>query len=437
MGSFDGKHFAILGAGRSGIGAARLARLHGAQATVFDEGDPAKIKTADFPSVLGQAAKDAVIQPGQFDLAILSPGLDASWPLPKKFADAGVPLTGELEFGFSLTSIPMVGITGTNGKSTCTEIIAALFEGAGKRSVPCGNHGLALSELVASGETYDVLSLEISSFQLETISTLRTHVSIWLNFAPDHLDRYPDMESYYRAKVRIFENQTSDDWAVIRAGEDVGTIKAKRLTFSAEPNTDADFTYRDGCFHHGAQKIGESARMRLRGRHNMENILAALAAGRAFGLEFDGMMKTLESYEPPRHRCELVRTLDDREYINDSKATNLHALESCLRSQDRPIVLIAGGKEKGLDYTPLAATLTGRVHAMVLIGEIAPSLHQSFSPQLPCHMAKDMAEAVSLARAASRPGDAIILSPGTSSFDMYTGYGQRGDVFCEAVRNLA
>jgi UDP-N-acetylmuramoylalanine--D-glutamate ligase len=434
MGTFEGKHFAILGAGRSGLGAARLARLHGAQATVFDEGDPTKVKTEGFPSFLGQAARDAVIQPGQYDLAILSPGLDAGWPLPKKFAEAGVPLTGELEFAFTQTSIPMVGITGTNGKSTCTEIIAALFQGAGKRSVPCGNHGLALSELIVSGEPYDVLSLEISSFQLETISTLRTAVSIWLNFAPDHLDRYPDMESYYKAKVRIFENQTSEDWAIVRAGENVGDIKAKRISFSAE--TEADFTYRNGSFFHGPQKIGDASQLRLRGRHNMENVLASMAAGWAMGLSFEGMMKTLETYEPPRHRCELVRTLEDREYINDSKATNLHALESCLRSQERPIVLIAGGKEKGLDYSPLADAIKGRVHAMVLIGEIADSLQRSFSSLVPCHRAGDMTEAVSLARAASRPGDAIILSPGTSSFDMYTGYGQRGDVFCQAVKAL-
>ena len=434
MGKFDGKHFAILGAGRSGLGAAKLARLHGARATVFDEGDPAKIKTADFPAVLGADAKSLVVRPGEYDLAIISPGLDAGWALPKKFTDAGVPLTGEMEFGFTLTDTPMVGITGTNGKSTCTELIAALFNGAGKRSVPCGNHGLALSELVASGEKYDVLSLEISSFQLETISTLRTKVSIWLNFAPDHLDRYPDVDAYYKAKVRVFENQTADDWAVIRAGENVGDIKARRITFSSE--TDADFTCRGGKFYHERKLIGDASRVKLRGRHNMENILAAMSACWVFGLTFDGMMNTLESYEPPRHRCELVRVLRDREYINDSKATNLHALESCLRSQDRPVVLIAGGKEKGLDYTPLRQTIPGRVHAMVVIGEIAGSLERGFSDLITCRRATDMADAVRVATELSKAGDAIVLSPGTSSFDMYTGYAQRGDVFCAAVRAL-
>lgn len=436
MGKFDGQHFAIIGAGRSGLGAARLARLHGAQATIFDEGDPAKIKTDEFPAVLGAAAKNFEVKKGAFHLAIISPGLDAGWPLPKKFTDAGVPLTGEMEFGFTLTDVPMVGITGTNGKSTCTELVAALFNGAGQRSIPCGNHGLALSELVASGDKYDVLSLEVSSFQLETIATLRPKVSIWLNFAPDHLDRYPDVESYYKAKVRIFENQTADDWAIIRSGENVGQIKPRRLTFSTE-TTDADFTYREGKFFKGTEQIGEASRMRLRGRHNMENIMAAVAAGHVLGLSFDGMMRTLETYAPPRHRAELVAILDGREYINDSKATNLHALESCLRSQDRPIVLIAGGKEKGLDYTPLRQTIPGRVHAMVLIGEIAASLERGFSDLVPCRRAKDMADAVQIATELSQPGDSIILSPGTSSFDMYTGYAQRGEAFCAAVRELS
>lgn len=435
MGKFEGKHFAILGAGRSGLGAAKLACLHGARATIFDEGDPAKIKTGGYPAVLGEAAKSLVVRPGEYDRAIISPGLDAGWPLPKKFTDAGVPLTGELEFGFSLTDMPVIGITGTNGKSTCTELIAALFNGAGKRSIPCGNHGLALSELVAGGERYDVLSLEISSFQLETISTLRPKVSIWLNFAPDHLDRYPDVQSYYQAKLRIFENQTPDDWAVIRAGEDVGGVKARRVTFSSE--TEADFTFRAGAFYHQGARIGDASRVKLRGRHNMENILAAMASGWLMGLTFDGMMRTLECYEPPRHRCELVRMLNDREYINDSKATNLHALESCLRSQDRPIVLIAGGKEKGLDYTPLRQTIPGRVQAMVLIGEIAASLETVFKDLVPCRRATDMSEAVRIATDISRAGDAIVLSPGTSSFDMYTGYAQRGDVFREAVQALS
>jgi UDP-N-acetylmuramoylalanine--D-glutamate ligase len=431
---FSSQHFAILGAGRSGLGAARLARLHGAAVTIFDEGDKAK-PVEDFRCVLGQAARDLVVNPGEFQQVIISPGLDEHWPLPKKFTDAGVPLVGETEFAFHLTDMPLVAITGTNGKSTCTELIATLFNGCGMKSLPCGNHGVSLSEVVASGVRYDVLALEISSFQLETIRDFRARASLWLNFAPDHLDRYPDMDSYYAAKARIFENVTADDVAIVRAGESVPSGAAQRWTFSAY-GAEAGYTYNSGSFYHLGEEIGSASGLKLRGKHNMENVLAALMTGRVFGLQFPSMLKAMESYEPPRHRCELVRTLRDREYINDSKATNLHALEACLRSQERPIVLIAGGKDKELDYTPLRAELNGQVRAMVLIGEIAPQLQRTFGDLLPCRCATDMADAVRLATEVSQAGDAVILSPGTSSFDMYTGYAQRGDVFRDAVNAL-
>ena len=431
---FASQHFAILGAGRSGLGAARLARLHGAEVTIFDEGDKAK-PVEDFHCVLGQAARDLVVKPGEFQQVIISPGLDEHWPLPKKFTDAGVPLVGETEFAFHLTDMPMAAITGTNGKSTCTELIAALFNGCGMKSLPCGNHGVSLSEVVASGVRYDVLALEISSFQLETIRDFRAKASLWLNFAPDHLDRYPDMESYFAAKARVFENVTAEDVAIVRAGESVSSSAAQRWTFSAY-GEEAGYTYKAGSFYHLGEEIGSASGLKLRGKHNMENVLAALMTGRVFGLEYSDMLKAMESYEPPRHRCELVRTLHDREYINDSKATNLHALEACLRSQERPIVLIAGGKDKELDYTPLRAGLNGQVRAMVLIGEIAEQLKQTFGDLLPCQCATDMADAVRLATEVSQAGDAIILSPGTSSFDMYTGYAQRGEVFREAVSAL-
>lgn len=431
---FASQRFAILGAGRSGLGAARLARMHGAEVMIFDEGDKAK-QVEDFKCVLGQPARDLVVKPGDFDLVIISPGLDEQWPLPKKFTDAGAPLVGETEFAFNLTDMAMASITGTNGKSTCTELIAVLFNGCGMKSLPCGNHGMSLSEVVASGVRYDVLALEISSFQLETIKNFRAKASLWLNFAPDHLDRYPGMQEYFDAKARIFENVTADDVAIVRAGETVSSGKAQRWTFSAYGD-EADYTYANGKFLQHGKEIGNAAGLKLRGKHNMENVLAALMTGRVFGLEFSAMLKAMESYEPPRHRCELVRTLNDREYINDSKATNLHALEACLRSQERPIVLIAGGKDKQLDYTPLRAELKGQVRAMVFIGEIAQELEQTFGDLLPCRRGKDMTEAVSLATQLSHAGDAIILSPGTSSFDMYTGYGQRGDVFRDAVNSL-
>jgi UDP-N-acetylmuramoylalanine--D-glutamate ligase len=294
---------------------------------------------------------------------------------------------------------------------------------------------MSLSEVVASGVRYDVLACEISSFQLETIRNFRAKASLWLNFAPDHLDRYPGMAEYFAAKARIFENVTESDVAIVRAGESVSSGQAQRWTFSAY-GAEADYSYGNGHFYREGREIGSATNLKVRGKHNMENVLAALMTGKVFGLEFDAMLKALADYEVPRHRCELIRTLADREYINDSKATNLHALEACLLSQERPIVLIAGGKDKQLDYTPLRAELKGQVRAMVFIGEISQQLEQTFGDLLPCQRGADMVEAVSLAKQLSQPGDAIILSPGTSSFDMYTGYGQRGDAFRDAVNAL-
>ena len=443
MSKFTGQHFAILGAGRSGLGAARLARLHGAEVTVFDEGEPEKIKGAldrqhaeGFRTVVGKQARELVVQPCEYQRVIISPGLDAGWPLPKKFTDVGVALEGETEFAFNLTEMPMVAITGTNGKSTCTELIAHLFNACGMKSLPCGNHGMSLSEVVAGGVRYDALALEVSSFQLETITNFRAKATLWLNFAADHLDRYPSMVEYFAAKARVFENVTSDDVAIVRAGEVVSSGRARRLTFSGY-GAEADGTYAAGQFATRGEVVGDSSSIRLRGRHNMENILAAMMACHVFGLAYPDLLRAVESYEPPAHRCELVRVLHEREYINDSKATNLHALEACIGSMERPIVLIAGGKDKQLDYTPLRESLKGQVRAMVLIGEIAQQLWGIFEDLLPCHVATDMADAVRTATELSRPGDSIILSPDTSSFDMYTGYGQRGDVFRMAAQALA
>jgi UDP-N-acetylmuramoylalanine--D-glutamate ligase len=445
MSSSQHQRIAVLGAVRSGFGAARLAAREGAAVTLFDEADEGKMqqalataKTEGFGIKVGAEAREALISAGEYDLAILSPGFDVNWPLPQKFAHAGVPLTGETEFGFVRCDLPMVAITGTNGKSTTTEIMSDVFNRCGKRSLPCGNHGRALCEVLVSGEAYDVLSLEVSSFQLETIERFRPQVSVWLNFAPDHLDRYPDVEAYFAAKVRIFKNQTEQDYAVIHAQEvsRIGSVRPTVITFSAQPGDEADYTYSEQTFFFRGQVIGTARGLRLRGRHNMENVLAALAAGHIMGLAHDEMLAAVAEYEPPKHRCELVRVWNEREFINDSKATNLHALESCVRSLDQQIVLVLGGKEKGLDYTPLSEVVRGRVRAFVLIGEIASALEQQFSAVLPCVIATDMAKAVDLAAGLSQAGDAIVLSPGTSSFDMYSGYAERGEHFRRAVLSL-
>lgn len=438
----DTQRIAILGAGRSGLAAARLARVHGADVTLFDTGNPtdlaSKLPALDAESIsylIDSAARDLVITPGQFDLCITSPGIDESWPLPQKFITAGVPFTGETEFAFTFCDTPIIAITGTNGKSTCTELIANILNGSCLRSIPCGNHGIPLSEVLTSGQSYDVLALEISSFQLETIATFRPRVGIWLNFADDHLDRYPNREAYFNAKARLFENMTPDDLAVVLHGEAFPTGAAHCLTFSAF-GLPGDFTFSNGTFFHHGQPFGTSADLNLLGRHNMENVLAALIACSEFGVTPSAGLQALKSYGVPPHRCELVRDFDGRRYINDSKATNVHAVCACIRALDETVVLIAGGLDKHLDYTPLRELVPGRVRSMVTIGTIADSLRAQFNELIPCETAPDMPSAVAQARHLSHPGDAIVLSPTTSSFDMFTGYAERGNVFRSAVLAL-
>ena len=225
-----GQTIAILGAGRSGLAAARLARKLGARPMVFDTGDAkkiandlAKLRADNFEVILGiDGAKQAAAKE-TFDLVVTSPGIDAGWELPRLFTSRGVSLIGEIEFAWrQLRDTPVVAITGTNGKTTTTELIERMFNGCGRKTVACGNYGHPLCEVAGGGVRYEVLTVEISSFQLETVTSFAPRVGIWLNFAPDHLDRYPDMESYFAAKRRLFDHMTTNDVAVVREGEPLG-----------------------------------------------------------------------------------------------------------------------------------------------------------------------------------------------------------------------
>jgi UDP-N-acetylmuramoylalanine--D-glutamate ligase len=280
------------------------------------------------------------------------------------------------------------------------------------------------------------VALELSSFQLETIRTLRPHVAVWLNFAPDHMDRYPTVGAYHSAKLRIYENQTSEDTAVIRKGDEPAALTAKTVSFSTtDPGAD---WFSDGhVIHHGdAIRLDMEHETSLRGLHNSENAMAALAACEALGVSPAIAREALHGYAPPPHRCELVRTLDGVEYLNDSKATNLHALESALRSQTRPVVLIAGGKDKGLDYAPVVPLLREKALGAVTFGQIARPLAALFSEAVPCESVATLADAVATARGLAPRGSTVILSPGTSSFDQFTGYEQRGNTFRDLVHQL-
>ncbi len=429
-----GKVVTILGAGRSGRAAAALALKDGAKVKVFDsaskiEGMP---EGADvYPSASVENAHD-----GYGDLLVVSPGIDTFGPLVAAFSACAAETIGEVEFACRHFKGKIIAITGTNGKTTTTELVERILKASGIDAVACGNYGVPVCEVVMREPVAEALALEASSFQLETVVDFKPDVAVWLNFAPDHMDRYPTVENYKAAKLRIFENQTSTELAVIREGEDLPELAAQVVTFSTEHES-ADW-FSDGRFlkHKGETVLDMEAGSHLRGKHNAENAMAAIAACVALGVSSEAIVKAFDGYAPPRHRCELVRTLDGVEWLNDSKATNLHALESALRSQTRPVVLIAGGKDKGLDYRPVLPLLAEKARAAVTFGQISNPLAELLSHVVPVEPVQTLSEAVDAARRHCERGSTVLFSPGTSSFDQFSGYEERGNTFCQLVHKL-
>ena len=429
------KHVAVFGAGRSGRAAAALSLREGAIVSIWDERGPEAFK--DIAPGIEIHPNFSVKDAEEFsaDLIVISPGIDTYSPLVQAFAKKS-PIIGETELASNYYEGGIIGITGTNGKTTTTELVSRILAQAGLGGTPCGNYGAPLSEVLLSPNVPAAIALELSSFQLETIEDLHPQVAIWLNFAPDHMDRYPTVEAYKQAKLNIFKNQTEDDAVVTRYGEEIGKLRPKVITFSTETR-EADF-YSDGVtiMQGGRVLLDLEAETSLRGLHNAENAMAAMAACMAYGIDPSLIPSALNGYAPPPHRCELIRTLDGVEYLNDSKATNLHALQCALRSQTRPVVLIAGGKDKGLDYSALLTILGKQAIAVVTFGQIARPLAALFNPVVPTTPVCALEEAVRTARSLAPRGSTILLSPGTSSFDQFTGYEQRGDTFRDLVHQL-
>ncbi len=438
-------NIAVLGAGTSGLAAGRLASARGARVTVYDSAAPeklaaaaAKLEASGLNYVFGDAAL-ASPQDASIDEVVVSPGIDLASDIAQTFSTCGAPLIGEIELAWRCDpDTPVIAITGTNGKTTTTELVAHLLNGAGIRSVAAGNYGRAYTDVVNSDESYDVIALELSSFQLETVDRFHPGVAVWMNFAPDHMDRYRTVEDYRQAKLRIFENLEAGDLAVLNAAEiPEATIAARRVTFSAfddELDAAADWSLCDGSICRLGVPLLDYNATRLRGRHNAENLMAAMAAASQMGAPLEGMAASVADYVAPAHRCEFVGEIDGVSFINDSKATNLHALRSSLRGQEQPVVLIAGGKNKGLDYAELNDVLARSVSEVVAVGEMADSIIAAWSGVVPCQRAGSIAQAVSLAAAAADRGQTVLFSPGTSSFDMFTGYEARGEAFRESVQ---
>ncbi len=435
MNSLKHQKIAILGAGRSGRAAARLALREGGEVMVFDSA-PAE-RLAHFPEDLPLCAGATAADGASFeaDLVVVSPGIPGECDFVQAFTRGTAKLIGEVELAAPLFKGKIVGITGTNGKTTTTELVHRMLCAAGLNAQPCGNYGVPFAEILLEHPDCNAVALELSSFQLETIDTLHPDVSVWLNFSPDHMDRYSEVEEYHAAKRRIFSNQTAADTAIIRSGEKVGLVAAKKISFNSEEDG-SDFQLKGDMITFQGQSVLDLATSRMRGKHNAENCMAALGVLHALGLPLEAGRTAAEGFAPPLHRCELIRTLDGVEWLNDSKATNLHALDSALKSQNRPVILIAGGKDKGLDYTPLRENLTKFATHCIVFGEISDQLADTFKDTVPLEACNSVQEAVLLAQKAAPFGSTVLFSPGTSSFDQFSGYEARGDAFRKAVLEL-
>src|SRR5678816_398151 len=369
--SYKNQKVAVLGAGLSGSAAALLLASEGARVTVLDSASEDNLLKSTLDNlrahgvhvVCGSEANQHSIT---YDWMVLSPGIDPVSPLARNFSSRGIDTISELELGWRSCGLPVIAVTGTNGKTTTTELLAQMLNACGQRTIACGNIGKPLSEVAREKQSFDVLTVEVSSFQLETIRTFHPSISLWLNFAPDHLDRYRSVSEYRAAKLRIFENQTNADVAVVNAIEKIANIRPLTITFSAYANG-GDFRVSEGAILYRDESVLRLADTKLRGLHNIENLMATLAVGMARGLSFQEMVPPLSAYEPRPHRCEFVREVSGVAYVNDSKATNLDAVDKALRAQSKPVVLIAGGKDKGFSFDPLRSLVKEKVRSTILI----------------------------------------------------------------------
>jgi UDP-N-acetylmuramoylalanine--D-glutamate ligase len=438
----------VVGLGKTGASCVRYLARRGIRAAVTDSRrDPPGL------AELGGLAETLDIRLGGFDLSLLegasqvlmSPGVSLEEPIAAQARARGIEVLGDIELFARAVRAPVIGITGTNGKSTVTSLVASMAAAAGRRVLAGGNLGKPALDLLDE-PVPDLYVLELSSFQLETTRSLELIAAVVLNVTSDHMDRYASIADYARAKERIFERAATmvlnvDDPRVAAMRE--RAARAARpphiVTFSVE-RADADFTaLRQGSESFLARRgeiVLPVSRMKIAGFHNVANALAALALGEAAGLPLGASLSALERFPGLAHRSEWVADIAGVRYVDDSKGTNVGATLAAVSGLSGPLVLIAGGEGKGQDFAPLAAAFRHKVRHAVLIGKDAPSIETVLAGVCATERAPTMAAAVAAAAAAARRGDTVLLSPACASLDMFRDYNHRGDEFAAAVRAL-
>jgi len=442
---------AVLGFGRTGRALLDFLLERGGAAPLLFTDDPV---TADAAmtgyrdrGVRFLAGPNGFSALAEAETLILSPGVDGRAARFAALRERGVEVISEIEFAFRHNPAVVVGVTGTNGKSTTVSLVHHLLLRGGRSSRLAGNIGTPFISLVDELSERDVVVLELSSFQLEEIRDFRPHIGILLNLTPDHLDRYPDVEAYAAAKKLLFTNQQPEDFRVAN-GDDPGVRrllaqagKGKPVWFSASGRPEGGVYLEDGEIRLECVPGGDRVSLKgfpLPGPHNLENYMAAAAAVRLLGVEGREISAGAVDFRGLPHRMETVGVVDGVRFINDSKATNVDAAEKAVLSVESPAVLILGGKDKGGDFKRLVPLIRDRIQRVLLVGQAADTIRVQLSVIADrIDAVDDMAEAVDRGYALMRGGGMVLLAPGCASFDMFRSFEHRGEVFAEAVRHLA
>lgn len=448
---YTNKKVLVCGMAKSGAAAAFLLKKHGADVTAQDAktedmlGElPAQLKEKGIKLILGRNPEDEV---AQFDMLVMSPGVPLDLPFVKKAYGLGKTVIGETELGFLFTESPFIGITGTNGKTTTTTLVGEIMKNAGMLAGTVGNIGTPLTGCAEGTNAKDWFVAELSSFQLETISTFRPRVCAVLNITPDHLNRHKTLENYILAKERVFENQTAEDFTVLNyndpATRDMAKrTKAKVIFFSLDKSLDEGVYSDEKSMYIRAlgydEKVLDIDDMNIIGGHNVENAMAAIACGVCAGVSLDVIRKTLREFTAVEHRIEFVKEVNGVKYYNDSKGTNPDASIKAVMAMKSPICLIAGGYDKGSDFAEWIDTFDGRVKYVAVIGAVKEKICETLDKAgfKNYERADDFNEAMELCTRNAVPGDCVLLSPACASWDMFKSYEQRGEIFKDYVRGL-
>jgi UDP-N-acetylmuramoylalanine--D-glutamate ligase len=443
----NGKKVLVVGMARTGLATARFLKSKGSivsttEMRTKEEMEEAfrELKELDVPMEWGGHRPETFLKA---DLIVVSPGVDLNIEPIQKALKKGVRVISEIELAYRFIHVPIIAVTGTNGKTTTTLLIGEMLKEEGKRVGVGGNVGEPLILFADGGDRWEVLVAEISSFQLEAIEAFQPRFSVLLNITEDHLDRYPRYEDYIEAKVRIFANQNSGDVAILNRDDPIvmkygANVKARKVFFSLKEKL------QEGAFSNGRSillRLGKEedyslTRTPLKGIHNVENMMAALTTARIFGCSKKAIENVLNRFEGLEHRLEFVREIEGVRFYNDSKGTNVGSVVKSLQSFSEPVILIAGGKDKNGDLTPLRELIQSRVKRLILMGEAKERMERELGGLTDTAIVKDMGEAVRLAYRSARRGEVVLLSPACSSFDMFKDYKERGKVFKEAVQRL-